>query len=205
MSDINQPSLPTPFYSVPVSISVFVALSIVFHSINSLYNTPFSDCSFGLISALLVPSTIYFSMRVSFSPDIIPGGWLGSQPQLTNNLCMCMTLVLCSIIRVPAGSPSRGGGFCDLRPWHKPAEFAHSFLFCSCVYFCISCPFNCIPFHKILPTILCFLTLFFPFYFCFIGPCNYVSLYESLPNPDIIRSGWLGTKHQLTNHHPCKL
>ena len=33
--DINQPSLPTPFYSVLVSISVFMALSTVFHSINS--------------------------------------------------------------------------------------------------------------------------------------------------------------------------
>ena len=32
--DINQPSLPTPFYSVLVSISVFMALSTVFHSIN---------------------------------------------------------------------------------------------------------------------------------------------------------------------------
>ena len=33
--DINQPSLPTPFHSVRVSISVFMALSTVFHSINS--------------------------------------------------------------------------------------------------------------------------------------------------------------------------
>ena len=33
--DINQPSLPTPFYSVLVSISAFVALSIVLHSVNS--------------------------------------------------------------------------------------------------------------------------------------------------------------------------
>ena len=32
---INQPSLPIPFYSVLVSISVFMALSTVFHSINS--------------------------------------------------------------------------------------------------------------------------------------------------------------------------
>ena len=31
--DINQPSLPTSFYSVLVSISVFMALSTVFHSI----------------------------------------------------------------------------------------------------------------------------------------------------------------------------
>ena len=34
--DTNQPSLPTPFYSVLVSVSVFLALSTVFHSINSL-------------------------------------------------------------------------------------------------------------------------------------------------------------------------
>ena len=44
MSDINQLSLPTPFYSVLVSISVFKALSTVFHSINSPDSSPFSDC-----------------------------------------------------------------------------------------------------------------------------------------------------------------
>ena len=42
MSDTNQPSLPTPFYSVLVSISVFMALSTVFHSICSPDNSPFS-------------------------------------------------------------------------------------------------------------------------------------------------------------------
>ena len=41
MSDINQPSLPTPFYAVLVSISVFTALSTVFHSINSPDNSSF--------------------------------------------------------------------------------------------------------------------------------------------------------------------
>ena len=40
--DINQPSLPTPFYSVLVSISVFMVLSNVFHSINSPDNSPLS-------------------------------------------------------------------------------------------------------------------------------------------------------------------
>ena len=30
--DINQPSLPTPFHSALVSVSVFMALSTVFHS-----------------------------------------------------------------------------------------------------------------------------------------------------------------------------
>ena len=33
--DINQLSLPTPFYSFLVSVSVFMALSTTFHSINS--------------------------------------------------------------------------------------------------------------------------------------------------------------------------
>ena len=42
--DINQLSLPTLFYSVLVSISVFMALSIVFHSMNSPDSSPFSHC-----------------------------------------------------------------------------------------------------------------------------------------------------------------
>ena len=37
--DTNQPSLPAPFYSVPLSISAFVALSTVLHSINYFYNS----------------------------------------------------------------------------------------------------------------------------------------------------------------------
>ena len=40
--DINQPSLLTPFYSVLVSVSVFIALSSVFHSINSINKSPLS-------------------------------------------------------------------------------------------------------------------------------------------------------------------
>ena len=51
--DINQPSLPTPFYSVLVSFSK--ALSTVFHSINSPDNPPFSH------SVLLVLSLLYRS------------------------------------------------------------------------------------------------------------------------------------------------
>ena len=40
--DINQPSLPTPFHSVLVSDSVFMAFSTLFHSKNSPGNSPFS-------------------------------------------------------------------------------------------------------------------------------------------------------------------
>ena len=41
-------------------------------------------CSSGFISALLVLSTIYLSMKVSLNADIIPCGWLGLKHQLTN-------------------------------------------------------------------------------------------------------------------------
>ena len=42
MSDMNQPSLLIHFYSVLVSVSLFVALSAVFHFVNSPGNSPFS-------------------------------------------------------------------------------------------------------------------------------------------------------------------
>ena len=47
----------------------------------------------------------------------------------------------------PLGSPSRGGDV-TVYDWHKPIELAHSFLLCSCVYFCLCGTFNCISFHK---------------------------------------------------------
>ena len=40
--NIGQPSLPTPFYSVHVSVSVFLALSTIFHFINSPDDSPLS-------------------------------------------------------------------------------------------------------------------------------------------------------------------
>ena len=63
-----------------------MAISAVFHSINSLVNSPFSDCSSGLMSALLALYTICLFMKVSFTPDIILSGWLGSKHRLTNQL-----------------------------------------------------------------------------------------------------------------------
>ena len=59
--DINQPNLPTPFYSVLVSISVFMAFSTVFHSINSPDSSPFSH------SVLLVLCLPYWSFQLNIS------------------------------------------------------------------------------------------------------------------------------------------
>ena len=73
--DINKPSLPTPFYSVLVSVSVFRALLTVFYSINSPDNSPISHSrSSDLNSALLVLSTICLFIKVFLSPDVIHSG-----------------------------------------------------------------------------------------------------------------------------------
>ena len=61
MSDINQPSLPTPFYSVLVSVAVFMALATVLHSINSSDNSPLSH------SAPLVLILPYWSFQICIS------------------------------------------------------------------------------------------------------------------------------------------
>ena len=61
MSDTNQPSLPTPFYSVLVSVFVFMALSTVLYSINSPDNSPFSH------SVLVVLALPYWSFQLNMS------------------------------------------------------------------------------------------------------------------------------------------
>ena len=59
--DIIQPSLPTPFHSVLESISDFMALSTVFHYINSPNNSLFSH------SVLPVLSLPYWSFQLYMS------------------------------------------------------------------------------------------------------------------------------------------
>ena len=70
--DINQPSLPTPFYSVLVvcfcHYGLFKRISFLKFSRK---HSAFSLCSSGLISALVVLSTVYLFKKVSLSPDII--------------------------------------------------------------------------------------------------------------------------------------
>ena len=68
-------------YIAVLSFGPFNCIS--FHKFSRLLSV-FSLCSSGLISALLVLSTLYLFMKVSFSPDIIPSGWLGSEHQLTD-------------------------------------------------------------------------------------------------------------------------
>ena len=57
--------------SALVSISVFTALSTVFHAINSPTTLRFLTLFFRSFSAVLVLSTIEIVMKVSLSPEII--------------------------------------------------------------------------------------------------------------------------------------
>ena len=61
VSDINQPSLATPFRSVLVSVSVFMTLSIIFLPMNPFDNSPLSH------SVLLVLFLPYWSFQLYIS------------------------------------------------------------------------------------------------------------------------------------------
>ena len=70
--DIKSSSLPTPFHSVLVSISVFVALSTVFHFINSPDNSPLSRSVLPVLFLSYWSFSLYiFFIKVSLSPDVI--------------------------------------------------------------------------------------------------------------------------------------
>ena len=79
-------------------------------------------------------------------------------------------------------------------------ELAHSFLFCSCVCFCLFYPFNCISFHEsswqLSAFSLCSTGLISAL--LVLSTILYLFMKVSL-SPDIILWSWLGLKHQLTN------
>ena len=53
--NINQPNVPTPFYSVLVFLFVCMALSTVFHSVNLPDNSTFSHSVLRVIFCLIGP------------------------------------------------------------------------------------------------------------------------------------------------------
>ena len=87
-------------------------------------------------------------------------------------------------VSFPSGSSSRGGDVAvyvfeiNQPRWSTPF---FSFLFLS--LFLSLWPFRLYFIPYILPQTPCFFTLFFRSYICLIGPFNYISLYESLPQP----------------------
>ena len=77
---------------------------------------------------------------------------------------------------------------------YKPTQLAHSFLFCSCVFFCLYGPFNCISFHKFSlnsPLSHSLLKIFF----CLLVLSAIYLFMKVFLSPDIILCGWVGLKH----------
>ena len=60
--NINQPSLPTPFYTVLVPFSVFMAFSTVFHSINPPDNSPLSHSALPVLFLPYRSFQLYISL-----------------------------------------------------------------------------------------------------------------------------------------------
>ena len=78
--------------SIFVSFCLYCPFTCIsFHKFSQQLSA-FSLCSSGLISALLVLSTIYLFLEVSFSPGKILCGWLGLKHQLTNRLNILLLL-----------------------------------------------------------------------------------------------------------------
>ena len=130
--------------------------------------------------AFSVCSTIFFSQ--SLKPEVMS----------------VVTVYQTSLVIIPSGSPSRGGNV-TVYVWHKPAEFAHSCLSRSRVCFSLYGPFNCISSHE-------FSQQLSVFSLCSSGLISVLVVLSTIHlfmkvffSPDIIPSGWLGSKHQLTN------
>ena len=85
VKDINHPRVLIAFlFCSCVCFCLFGPFNFILFNEFSRQLSVFPLCSSGLISALLVLSTIYLFMKVSLSPDILPSCCLGSKHQLTN-------------------------------------------------------------------------------------------------------------------------
>ena len=101
---------------------------------------------------------------------------------------------------VPTGSPSRGGDvMVYVLDTNQPS--LPTLLFCSCIYFYLYGPFNCISFHKFPKQLSTFLLCFSGLISASVLSTMYLFTKVSFSpvSPDVTFCGWLGLKHQLTN------
>ena len=98
----------------------------------------------------------------------------------------------------PCGLTFTWWGCCGLCQRHTPTKLAH-YLSCSCVYFCLYGPFNCISFHKLSWQLSAFSFCSSSLNSAFlVVSAKYLFMKVSL-SPDRILCGWLGLKHQATS------
>ena len=125
--------------------------------------------------------------------------WLSVPPVVCRTVLFTYALMTLTLISCPHGLTITWWGCCGLCLWHKPTKLAHSFLFCSCVCFCLYGPFNCISFHKLSRQLFAF-SLGSSGLNSALLVLSTIYLFMKLSlSPDVILCGWLGLKHQLTN------
>ena len=120
----------------------------------------------------------------------------------TSLFLVLLSVLLGFLIGWPRGLTFTLWGCCSLYFWHKPAELAHSFWFCSCVYFCLYGLFNCISYHKVSRQLSAFSLCSFGLISALLVFSGRYFFTKVSFSPDIILSGRLGLKHELTNK-PC--
>ena len=103
------------------------------------------------------------------------------------------------IITCPRGLTFTWWGGYGLRLWPKPAELAHSLLFCSRGCYRLYGPFNCISFCKFSRQLSAFSLCSFGLISASLALSTTYLFIEISFNADVILNGWLGLKHQLTN------
>ena len=116
------------------------------------------------------------------------GGWFTLIGLWSTQYRMMVKSKTCEEI-VPAGSLSHGGDVAVYVFWHKLTELAHSFLFCSCVCFCLYGPFNCISFHKFSRQLSAFSHCSFGLISVLLVLSTIISLMKVSLSPDIIFCG----------------
>ena len=90
-------------------------------------------------------------------------------------------------------------GMLRLCLWHKPAELAHSFLFCSYVCFCLYGPSNCISFHKFSRQLSAFSLCSSSLISALLVLSAIYLFTKASFSPNIILCDWLLSHQHLTN------
>ena len=130
------------------------------------YKPKLVDCwlcmRLGFIPPIFLPLLLF--VRLGWLHWETSGDELGCSLQVTSGPVQFALQRCCLCPSYPRGLTFTWWGCYGLCLWHKPTKLAHSFLFCSCIYFCLSLrPFQLYFIPQILPTTLHFLTLFFRF------------------------------------------
>ena len=109
------------------------------------------------------------------------------------HIIWCVVVVNMLFVRVPTCLPSRGG---DVMVYAFDIKWL---LFCSCACLCLYGPFNCISFHEFSQQLSAFSLCSSSLISVLLVLSTKSLIVKVSFSPDIIRSGWLGWKHQLTN------